>query len=68
MSGRTRVRLRLLLNELGGLAPEIDPFAPDHTGGLLFPHIATLADKAAALARDLVTEARNRAAENGESS
>ncbi|GAA1982209.1 hypothetical protein [Kitasatospora viridis] len=62
---RIRVRLRLLLNELGELAPEIDPFAPDHTGGLLYPHIATLADKAAGLARDMETDAANSQAENG---
>lgn len=60
-----RVRLRRVLVELGELAPEIDPFASDQTGGLLFPHITALADKAGALARDLVTEARNAAAENG---
>lgn len=64
-TSRMRVRLRLLLDELGGLAPEIDPFAPDHTGGVLFPHIAGLADKAASLARDLETEAANLAYENG---
>lgn len=60
-----RVRLRRVLLELGELAPEIDPFAADHTGGLLFPRIATLADRAAGLARDLVTEAHNAAAEMG---
>ncbi|MGC0311956.1 hypothetical protein [Kitasatospora acidiphila] len=65
-SSRIRVRLRLLLDELGGLAPEIDPFASDHTGGLLYPHIATLADAAAGLARDLETDAKNTQAENGE--
>lgn len=60
-----RVHLRRLLNELGQLASEIDPFAPDHTGGLLFPHIANLAEKAAGLAGDLQTVASNSAAEGG---
>ncbi|TQF05415.1 hypothetical protein E6W39_28245 [Kitasatospora acidiphila] len=65
-SSRIRVRLRLLLDELGDLAPEIDPFASDRTSGLLYPHIATLADTAAGLARDLETDAKNEQAENGE--
>jgi hypothetical protein len=60
------VRLRVLLDELGELAPEIDPFALDHTGGLLFPYIASLADAAAGLARTLETDATNTQIENGE--
>lgn len=64
-TSRTRMHLRRLLNELGDLAGEVDPFAPDDSGGLLFPHIATLAGKAEGLARDAVTEEHNAAAENG---
>ncbi|GAB2729823.1 hypothetical protein [Kitasatospora kifunensis] len=51
--GRVRVRLRLLLDELGDVAPQIDPFAPDDSGGLLYRYIAALAAAAAALAREL---------------
>ncbi|MGW4891436.1 hypothetical protein ACWEQL_04095 [Kitasatospora sp. NPDC004240] len=65
MTGANRVRLRGLLRELGDLAEEIDPFAPDDSGAQLFDHIAGLAAKAVGQARDLETEAHNTAMENG---
>jgi hypothetical protein len=63
-TGRERVRLGLLLRELGEAAGEIDPFAGDWMGGPLFAYIATLASKAAELARDLEAATRARPEEN----